>query len=57
MVQDFTIDDSSLHLINVSMAIPHELRERLKHKGSWDNDRGKNLKSLLPGMKPPAICR
>ena len=48
MVQDVTIDDSSLHLINVSMAIPHELRERLKYKGSWDNDRGKSLKSHPP---------
>ena len=48
VVQDYTIDDSSLHLINVSMAIPNELRERLKHKGSWDYDRGKNLKSHPP---------
>lgn len=54
LIHDSTLDASSLHLINVAVNIPPELRERLRQRERDISHKGVTLKAMVPGMMPPA---
>ena len=55
LIHEDTLDEPSLHVINVVSTIPHALRERIRIRGNWDGNVIGTRRVMLSGMMPLPI--